>query len=182
MILNIPIALTLFRFILIPVFVGVFYLPFESAYFAAALIFVLASFTDYLDGYLARRLNQSTEFGAFLDPVADKVMVATALVLLVDHYSVWWITLPALIMICREIVISALREWMAELGKRGRVAVSRLGKYKTAVQMVAITGLIWQHNSLIINLAVLCLYAATILTLTSMWVYIAAAWKDLIRK
>ncbi|GLP96124.1 CDP-diacylglycerol--glycerol-3-phosphate 3-phosphatidyltransferase [Paraferrimonas sedimenticola] len=182
MIFNIPIALTLFRLLLIPVFVVVFYLPVSWAYFAAAAIFVLASITDYLDGYLARRLNQSTEFGAFLDPVADKVMVAISLVLLAEHYSVWWITLPAAIMISREIVISALREWMAELGKRGNVAVSLLGKVKTATQMVAITGLIWQHNELIITLAVILLYVATLLTFWSMWLYLRAAWQDLARR
>ena len=111
--LNIPNILTLFRLALIPVFVIVFYFPVEWSYFAAAVFFVLAAITDWFDGYLARRLNQSTAFGAFLDPVADKVMVATALVLIVEHYSSVFITIPAVIMIGREILISALREWMA---------------------------------------------------------------------
>lgn len=122
--LNIPTLLTLFRVILIPFFVLAFYLPFAWAPFVCALIFVVAAVTDWFDGYLARRLKQTTRFGAFLDPVADKVMVATALVLVTEYYHVWWVTLPAATMIAREIIISALREWMAEIGKRSSVAVS----------------------------------------------------------
>ena len=137
--LNIPNILTLFRLALIPVFVIVFYFPVEWSYFAAAVFFVLAAITDWFDGYLARRLNQSTAFGAFLDPVADKVMVATALVLIVEHYSSVFITIPAVIMIGREILISALREWMAELGKRASVAVGLAGKWKTTIQMMSLT-------------------------------------------
>lgn len=105
---------------------------------AAALVFALAAITDWFDGYLARKLDQTSPFGAFLDPVADKLMVATALVLLVDTYSNFWITVPAIIIIGREIVISALREWMAELGKRANIAVSYVGKLKTALQMLSI--------------------------------------------
>lgn len=96
--------------------------------FAAALIFCVAAVTDWFDGFLARRWNQSTRFGAFLDPVADKVLVAIAMVLVTEHYHSWWVTLPAATMIAREIIISALREWMAELGKRSSVVVSGLGK------------------------------------------------------
>ncbi|VTP70113.1 CDP-diacylglycerol--glycerol-3-phosphate 3-phosphatidyltransferase [Leclercia adecarboxylata] len=128
--LNIPTLLTLFRVVLIPFFVLAFYLPFVWAPFACALIFFVAAVTDWFDGYLARRWNQSTRFGAFLDPVADKVMVAIAMVLVVEHYHSWWVTLPAATMIAREIIISALREWMAELGKRSSVAVSWIGKVK----------------------------------------------------
>ncbi|HGY8407454.1 TPA: CDP-diacylglycerol--glycerol-3-phosphate 3-phosphatidyltransferase, partial [Escherichia coli] len=114
---NIPTLLTLFRVILIPFFVLVFYLPVTWSPFAAALIFCVAAVTDWFDGFLARRWNQSTRFGAFLDPVADKVLVAIAMVLVTEHYHSWWVTLPAATMIAREIIISALREWMAELGK-----------------------------------------------------------------
>lgn len=107
-----------------------FYLPFSWAPFACALIFFVAAVTDWFDGFLARRWNQSTRFGAFLDPVADKVMVAIAMVLVAEHYHTRWVTLPAATMIAREIIISALREWMAELGKRSSVAVSWIGKVK----------------------------------------------------
>ncbi|GGI84768.1 CDP-diacylglycerol--glycerol-3-phosphate 3-phosphatidyltransferase [Shewanella gelidii] len=177
---NVPIALTLFRLLLLPVFVVFFYLPYEWAPFWAAFVFWLAAVTDALDGYAARKLKQLTRFGAFLDPVADKVMVTTALVLLVADYNSLWMTLPALLMIGREIVISALREWMAEIGKRGSVAVSWVGKFKTAAQMAAITGLIWKPNEFIIILAYITFYIAAVLTFWSMMTYIMAAWKDLI--
>ncbi|MCL2919740.1 CDP-diacylglycerol--glycerol-3-phosphate 3-phosphatidyltransferase [Shewanella litorisediminis] len=176
---NLPIALTLFRLFLLPVFVVIFYLPYSWTPFAAALVFWLAAITDALDGYAARKLGQLTRFGAFLDPVADKVMVVTALVLLVADYNSPWMTLPALFMIGREIVISALREWMAEIGKRGAVAVSWIGKYKTAAQMVAIIGLIWKPNTFLVDLAYGLFYLAAILTFWSMMSYILAAWKDL---
>ncbi|QWL08184.1 CDP-diacylglycerol--glycerol-3-phosphate 3-phosphatidyltransferase [Shewanella algae] len=177
---NIPIALTWFRLFLLPVFVLVFYLPYSWAPFMAAFVFWLAAITDALDGYAARKLEQSTRFGAFLDPVADKLMVTTALVLLVEDYNTIWLTLPALFMIGRELVISALREWMAEIGKRGAVAVSWIGKYKTAAQMVAIIGLIWKQGDWMIYTAYALLYVAAILTFWSMISYIKAAWKDLI--
>ncbi len=176
---NLPIALTLFRLFLVPVFIVLFYLPFHWAAFAAAFAFWLAAITDALDGYAARKLKQSTRFGAFLDPVADKLMVVLALLLLVEQYGSVWLTIPAIIMVGREIVISALREWMAEIGKRGVVAVSWVGKYKTAVQMTAITGLIWQYNQFMIYLAYVFLYIAAVLTFWSMISYIKAAWKDL---
>ncbi|MDF0534444.1 CDP-diacylglycerol--glycerol-3-phosphate 3-phosphatidyltransferase [Shewanella yunxiaonensis] len=176
---NLPIALTWFRLFLLPVFVLVFYLPYHWMHFLAAFIFWLAAITDALDGYAARKLQQSTRFGAFLDPVADKLMVTTALVLLVEEYNTAWLTLPALFMIGREIVISALREWMAEIGKRGIVAVSWIGKYKTAAQMVAIIGLIWQTGPIMVTTAYVLLYIAAILTFWSMMNYIQAAWKDL---
>ena len=136
--MNLPNIITLFRVFLIPVIVIVFYLPYSWAYIASALIFALAGVTDWFDGYLARRLDQSTPFGAFLDPVADKLMVVIALVLLVEHIADPVFTIPAIVIIGREILISALREWMAELGKRTSVAVSNIGKFKTALQMLAI--------------------------------------------
>lgn len=178
---NIPNTLTTFRLLLIPVFAVVFYLPYSWAFFAAAFIFWLASVTDILDGYLARKLEQSTPFGAFLDPVADKVMVSVALVILATHYQNIYITLASLIIISREIVISALREWMAEQGKRSNVAVSNMGKYKTAAQMLAIIGLIWQYSSWMTMLSYALLAIATVLTLTSMLSYLYAAKSELIK-
>ena len=181
--MNIPNILTLIRIILIPVFVLVYYLPFIYAAQAAALLFGLAALTDWLDGYLARKLDQSTPFGAFLDPVADKLMVAAALVVVVDTYSRalpdWPVitALPAIVIIGREIVISALREWMAEVGKGAQVAVSMLGKIKTTLQMIAILlliaavpGTLWSW------LGIATLYGATVLTLHSMFIYLRAAW------
>lgn len=176
---NIPNLLTFFRILLIPVFVIMFYLPYQWSYLAAAIVFILAAATDWFDGYLARKLNQSTAFGAFLDPVADKIMVAAALVVIVEHYNTIWVTIPAMTMIGREIIISALREWMAELGKRSAVAVSWIGKWKTMIQMVSLTGLIWQYNVWMVWLAYVLLYVATVLTFWSMFQYMKAAWGDL---
>ena len=176
---NIPTLLTLFRVILIPFFVLAFYLPFSWAPFACALIFFVAAVTDWFDGFLARRWNQSTRFGAFLDPVADKVMVAIAMVLVAEHYHTWWVTLPAATMIGREIIISALREWMAELGKRSSVAVGWMGKWKTTIQMIALTGLIWEANIWMVWAAYVLLYVAVVLTFSSMLQYLRAAWGDL---
>ncbi|MCE9908833.1 CDP-diacylglycerol--glycerol-3-phosphate 3-phosphatidyltransferase, partial [Hafnia paralvei] len=167
--LNIPTLLTLFRVILIPFFVVAFYLPFVWAPLACALIFVFAAVTDWFDGFLARRWKQTTRFGAFLDPVADKVMVATALVLVTEHYHVWWITLPAATMIAREIIISALREWMAEIGKRSSVAVSWIGKVKTSAQMLSLVALLWRPDGYVIVAGVIALYIAAVLTFWSMF-------------
>ncbi len=180
---NIPNLLTLFRLILIPVFILCFYSGAENARFWAAFVFCLAAITDALDGYLARKLQQSTPFGAFLDPVADKVIVAAALVLIaVDSLSLW-ITVPAIIMISREIVISALREWMAEIGKRANVAVSGMGKVKTITQMLALIGLIWRPEHWLVSwftpAGIALLYVATLLTVWSMCSYLRAAWRDL---
>lgn len=176
---TLPNLLTTFRLILIPFFAVVFYLPVSWAYFAAALIFVVAAITDYFDGYFARKLEQTSPFGAFLDPVADKVMVATALIMLVAHYHSIWVTIPALIMIGREVIISALREWMAQMGKRDSVAVNSLGKYKTTAQMTAIIALLWQLYPWMIQLGMVTLYVATILTIWSMLTYLKAAWPSL---
>ncbi len=179
---NIPNFLTLLRIFLIPVFVVVFYLPWEWANQACALVFTLAGVTDWLDGYLARRLNQVSSMGAFLDPVADKLMVATALILLVQADPRPALAVPALIIIGREITISALREWMAELGARAKVAVSVIGKIKTAVQIVAIIMLIFRKDLFglpIYTIGYVLLYVAAILTLWSMLVYLRAAWPSL---
>nr|WP_282557807.1 CDP-diacylglycerol--glycerol-3-phosphate 3-phosphatidyltransferase [Providencia burhodogranariea] len=177
--LNIPTWLTLFRVILIPFFVLAFYLPVSWGPFVSAFIFVIAAVTDWFDGYLARLWKQTTKFGAFLDPVADKVMVATALVLVTESFDIWYVTLPAAIMIAREIIISSLREWMAEIGKRSSVAVSWIGKFKTTAQMMSLVGLLWRPNLLIENLAIALLYIAAILTFWSMYQYLRAAWGDL---
>lgn len=180
--LNIPTWLTLFRVILIPFFVLAFYLPFSWAPVVSAAIFVLAAMTDWFDGFLARRLKQTTRFGAFLDPVADKVMVATALVLVTEYYAVWWITLPAITMIAREIIISSLREWMAELGKRSSVAVSWIGKVKTTAQMAALVWMLWRPNAWVEWAGIGLLWVAAVLTLWSMLQYLNAARGDLLEQ
>lgn len=176
---NIPNLLTSFRIVLIPVFLVIYYIPGPEAHFWAALVFVFAAITDALDGYIARKFNQFTAFGAFLDPVADKVMVATAFVVVVENYAAAWVTIPALAIISRELVVSALREWMAQIGRQERVAVSSLGKWKTIAQMVALVGLLWQANTFVIVTAGILLYIAFALTLWSMWEYLRAAWTDL---
>ncbi|MBL4829295.1 MAG: CDP-diacylglycerol--glycerol-3-phosphate 3-phosphatidyltransferase [Aliivibrio sp.] len=177
---SIPNILTLARLFLIPVIVVVFYLPYEWSAMAAAAVFWVAGFTDWLDGVIARKLQQSTKFGAFIDPVADKVMVAASLVLITDYYHTLWITIPAITMIAREIIISALREWMAEIGKRSNVAVSWVGKVKTVTQMFALWVLIWHHNDYMIWVGYASLYVATILTYWSMFQYLSAAKDDLL--
>lgn len=181
--------MTLARLLSVPVFVAVFYLPYKWAGLAAAIIFVIAGITDALDGYLARRLGQTSRFGAFLDPVADKLIVAAALVMLVQQHSNIWLTLPSIVIISREITVSALREWMAEIGARSRVAVSGIGKIKTIMQIAAITGLLAKSPVITDTGDVLMtpflwltygsLYVATALTLWSMLVYLRAAWPEL---
>jgi len=180
--MNIPNSLTLFRIVLIPVLVALFYWPAAHTYFLTAAVFAVAAGTDWLDGYLARKLGQSTPLGAFLDPVADKLMVAVALALLIERYDAAWFTIPAVIIIGREIVISALREWMAELGKRTSVAVSYLGKVKTTAQMVAIFGWLLvspDSDGYLYYANIVLLYTAALLTLWSMVIYLHAAWPDL---
>jgi CDP-diacylglycerol--glycerol-3-phosphate 3-phosphatidyltransferase len=176
---TIPNILTLLRIILIPVLVLVFYSPLEWSYQISAAIFGLAAVTDWLDGYLARRLQQLSVFGAFLDPVADKLMVTVALVLLVQDNPSPLFAVPAAVIVGREIAISALREWMSEIGERTKVAVSIIGKIKTTIQMVAILLLLYKlplgpfpaHD-----VGIILLYVAAILTLWSMLVYLRAAW------
>ncbi len=180
--LNLPTLLTLLRIALIPVFVGVFFLPFRNAHLLCTALFGLAAITDWLDGYLARRLGQTSAFGAFLDPVADKLMVATALVLLVQAIPTPLMAVAATIIIGREIAISALREWMAQIGNHGRVVVSKIGKIKTTVQMIAVLLLLyreplWIFPTLQIGLGLLI--AAAALTLWSMLHYLTAAWPAL---
>lgn len=179
--INLPNLLTLLRIALIPVFVILFYWPSAWAIWAAAIVFALAGFTDWLDGYLARKLQQSTALGAFLDPVADKLMVAVALVLLVQLYANVWIALASLVIIAREIFISALREWMASQQLRSKVAVGLIGKYKATAQMVAVECLILANNQTasLIDLGYLMLALAVVLTLWSMLIYLKDAWPNL---
>ncbi len=183
--INIPNSLTVSRIIMVPVLVLVFYWPFENHKMVAAGLFGLAAITDWFDGYLARRLGQMTEFGAFLDPVADKLMVVVALVLLVEQHSDILFTLAACVIVGREIVISALREWMAELGARTSVAVSMIGKIKTTLQMIAIVALLALppgSEPILLGLSYALLYAAAILTLWSMAIYLRAAWKVILER
>jgi cardiolipin synthase len=181
---NIPILLTWLRVALIPLVVGVYYLPehwlpVADRNLAATLVFIVAAITDWFDGYLARRWNETSAFGAFLDPVADKLMVAGALLVLVQLDRVNAVI--AFIIIGREITISALREWMAEIGARKSVAVSSLGKIKTAAQMVAIPMLLF-HDPLfggvldIHRCGELLLWVAGVLTVWSMFYYLRRAW------
>lgn len=178
---NIPNLLTLLRVILIPLLVVVFYLPYSWAHFVAAFLFILAAVTDWLDGYLARRLGQTSPFGAFLDPVADKLVVIVVLVLLVEQQATLWFTIPALVIIARELFVSALREWMAETGNRTRVAVSYIGKVKTTVQMLALIALLVfppeTGLAFLRGIGFILLYGSVVLTLWSMVIYLKAAMK-----
>lgn len=180
--MGIPNILTLLRIILIPVFILLFYLPFRGSHVLAAIIFIFAAMTDWLDGYLARSLGQVSKLGTFLDPVADKLIVVTALVLLVGDRALPYLAIPAIVIICREIMVSALREWMAEIGQRKRLAVTLLGKIKTTLQMLAIILLLlykpgtWKGFA---GLGYVLLYLAVFLTLWSMCLYLKSAWRDL---
>jgi len=180
--MTIPTILTYLRIALIPIFVLFFYLPTSWANIAATAIFSLAAITDWFDGYLARRLNQTSAFGAFLDPVADKLMVAAALILIVQATPTIWIAIPAMIIIGREIAVSALREWMAELGQSAQVAVSMLGKIKTTAQITSLILLIYHEPLLgmpIELLGIIALYIAAALTLWSMAIYLQNAWPSM---
>jgi CDP-diacylglycerol--glycerol-3-phosphate 3-phosphatidyltransferase len=178
---NIPNAVTLFRIVLIPVFIGLFYVPeHNGAYALATFVYWLASISDWFDGYLARKLDQQSALGAFLDPLADKLMVIIALVLLVSrHPDNYWIVGSSLIIIAREIIVSSLREWMAAQGKSEQVAVSFVGKAKTVGQMFAILFLIYEKDLLGMPTLILgtgLLVWAALLTILSMLVYLQAAW------
>ena len=169
--MGIPNLLTFLRIILIPVFILLFYLPFRGSHVLAAIIFIFA-----------RSLGQVSKLGTFLDPVADKLIVVTALVLLVGDRVLPYLAIPAIVIICREIMVSALREWMAEIGKRTRIAVTRIGKIKTTVQMLALILLLLYKPGAWFALALsgyLLLYLAALLTLWSMSLYLKAAWHDL---
>ncbi|HVI55609.1 MAG TPA: CDP-diacylglycerol--glycerol-3-phosphate 3-phosphatidyltransferase [Luteibacter sp.] len=184
--INLPTWLTLFRVLLLPVMVVVFYLPFRWSNLGAAAVFVIAGFTDWLDGYLARRMNLTSAFGAFLDPVADKLMVAVTLFLLVQSHPGGWqgvlLAVTASVIVGREISVSALREWMAQIGARSKVKVAFLGKLKTLAQMVALVVLLVQHDTESLasyNVGEALLVLAGILTIWSGVDYLRAAWPSL---
>ena len=181
---TLPNSLTLARVALIPVLIVAFYLPFSWGQRVAAVIFMIASITDWLDGYFARKLEQMSSFGAFLDPVADKLLVASSLLLLVGAGDRGYITIPAIIIVGREIIISALREWMAEVGSRASVAVNYVGKIKTAMQMTAVVLLLAfkPMMSWLGVIGLISLYAAAFLTIWSMLAYLIVAWSELTKK
>jgi CDP-diacylglycerol--glycerol-3-phosphate 3-phosphatidyltransferase len=175
---NVPTNLTLLRIALIPLLMVVFYLPWAYTNIACTAIFIAAGITDWLDGYLARKMQLETPFGAFLDPVADKLMVAFVLVLIVQQQANPYLAVPAAVIIGREITIASLREWMAEIGQRAKVKVSLLGKWKTTAQMVAIGMLLYREDlfGIPVNaIGYVLLYIAAVLTLWSMINYLAAA-------
>jgi CDP-diacylglycerol---glycerol-3-phosphate 3-phosphatidyltransferase len=182
MLWTVPNVLTWLRILAIPLVVILFYLPFHWSDPAAGLLFAAAGITDSLDGYYARKLGQTSRLGAFLDPVADKLIVAVALVLIVSKDPRWTVVLMASVIIGREIAISALREWMAEIGQRTKVAVSKLGKYKTILQIVGLSMMLYRWDLFgipIYQLGFLLTGIAAVLTLVSMVDYLRAAWPDL---
>ncbi|MCQ4165357.1 CDP-diacylglycerol--glycerol-3-phosphate 3-phosphatidyltransferase [Tahibacter harae] len=177
--LTLPTLLTLFRIVLLPVMVIVFYLPVAWANLAAAGIFIAAALTDWLDGWIARRYGMTSAFGAFLDPVADKLMVAVTLFLLVQQNPTELLAVTSAVIVGREISISALREWMAEIGQRAKVRVAAVGKIKTVVQMIALVVLLHQHEFpelRLYRIGEYLLVAAAALTIWSALVYVRAAW------
>jgi CDP-diacylglycerol--glycerol-3-phosphate 3-phosphatidyltransferase len=179
---NLPNTLTWLRILMIPGVIILFYLPFWWAHPAAGVGFALAGITDTLDGYFARKLGLTSRLGAFLDPVADKLIVAAALVLIVSADPRWYIAIMATVIIGREIAVSALREWMAEIGARGRIKVSILGKYKTIMQITGLSMMLFRHDLLgipIYKLGLLLTAVAAVLTLWSMILYLRLAWPEL---
>jgi CDP-diacylglycerol---glycerol-3-phosphate 3-phosphatidyltransferase len=181
---NWPNTLTWLRICAIPLIALLFYMPYPWGDPSAGLLFAAAGITDSLDGYLARRLGQTSRLGAFLDPVADKLIVAVALVLLVSKDPSWLITLTAAVIIGREITISALREWMAEIGQRRKVAVSQLGKYKTILQIAGLSFMLFRvplFGLPTYKIGVVLTEIAAAATLYSMVAYLRAAWPELRR-
>ena len=177
--LNLAIVLTLFRIAAIPAVVVLFYSPLPNARPIAAILFGIAAITDFLDGWVARRFHQYSRFGEFLDPVADKLMVAIVLVMLVQGDPKFYVDIIAMIIIGREITISALREWMATLGERGIVKVDVTGKVKTTLQMFGIAFMVYQNELFgidIYGLGFALLVLAAGMTIWSMFVYLRAAW------
>lgn len=187
--LNLPILLTLSRIAVIPVFVIVYYLPVDWSNLVCTWLFIIAAITDWADGHIARRYGLTSRFGAFLDPVADKLMVAVVLILLVDRnptgFGAIWLAIPAVIIVGREITISALREWMAEVGQQAKVAVSFIGKIKTVAQLVALPFMIYREDLFgvipVVQIGFVLLYVAAILTIWSMALYVRGAWPTLKR-
>ena len=182
--LTLPTAITLFRIALIPLFVVVFYLPFSWVNIAGSAIFFVACVSDWVDGYLARSMQLESQFGAFLDPVADKLMVVVIIVLLVQANPSIYVALPSVVIVAREISISALREWMAQIGSSATVKVSFIGKIKTMAQMFALGFMIFSDPFLglpIFEIGLVIYYLAAILTIVSMVVYLRAAWPVITR-
>lgn len=183
--MNLPTLLTLTRIAAIPVVMVCYYLPFSWGPPLSSLVFILAAITDWFDGYLARTMKLTTSLGAFLDPVADKLLVAAALIIVLGRQSLPYLAIPVVVIVGREIMISALREWMAEIGKRTSVAVTYLGKIKTTFQMIAVILLLWYSPGFVYSpvyilwLGVIALYFAAALTLWSMCLYLKVAWNDL---
>lgn len=180
--MNIPTILTLSRIAVIPLLLVCYYLPFPWAHLVAAILFCLSAITDWLDGYLARSLSQTTPLGAFLDPVADKLVVCVVIVMIISQKYADHLVIPAFIIIGREITISALRQWMSELGKRASLAVTYLGKVKTAIQMISLIVLLLYTRRLpdwVLYTGEVLLYIAAALTLWSMINYLKVAWGDL---
>lgn len=180
---NVPNTLTWLRILMIPAILALFYLlPYPWADPAACAAFALAGITDSLDGYYARKLGQTSRLGAFLDPVADKLIVAAALVLIVSKDPRWFVVIVAVVIIGREIAVSALREWMAEIGARGRIKVSLLAKYKTIMQIVGLSLLLFRQDIFIIptyKFGLALTAVAAVLTLWSMIQYLRLAWPEL---
>lgn len=177
--LTLPLTLTVARVAAIPVVLALFFLDWHYSRYAATVLYAAAGITDWLDGWLARRWNQTSKFGAFLDPVADKLLVAVCLVMLLRDDPSAILAVVVAVIIGREITISALREWMAELGQRTSVAVSRIGKWKTGFQMTAIGMMIWKTSVLGLPIYAIgygLLFVAAALTIWSMAVYLRAAW------
>jgi CDP-diacylglycerol---glycerol-3-phosphate 3-phosphatidyltransferase len=180
---NVPNTLTWLRILMIPAIFVLFYLlPYPWADPASCAAFALAGITDSLDGYYARKLGQTSRLGAFLDPVADKLIVAAALILIVSRDPRWFVVIVAVVIIGREIAVSALREWMAEIGARSRIKVSVLAKYKTIMQIVGLSLLLFREDLFIIptyKLGLLLTAIAAVLTLWSMVQYLRLAWPEL---
>ncbi len=177
--LNLAIILTLFRIAAIPAVVICFYSPIPNARPIAAILFGIAAVTDFIDGWVARKFNQTSRFGEFLDPVADKLMVAIVLVMLVQAQSGWFEDIIAMIIIGREITISALREWMATIGERANVKVSTAGKVKTTLQMFGIAFMVYRNPMFGIDVyavGFVLLVLAAVMTIWSMIIYLKAAW------
>lgn len=180
--MNLANFFTCLRVLLIPVFMLIYYADFSGHHMVASGIFIIACITDWLDGHTARRLKQTSRFGAFLDPVADKLLVAISLVMLAANYPSAWYVVPAALIVAREVLVSALREWMAEQQQRDAVAVGKIGKWKTTVQMIALSVLLatdpqgpiwlWGPGYALINVA-------AALALWSMFIYLQNAWPQL---
>ena len=179
---NLPNTLTWLRILMIPAILILFYLPYWWKNPAACAAFALAGITDSLDGYYARKWGQTSRLGAFLDPVADKLIVAAALVLIVSRDPRWFVVIVAVVIIGREIAVSALREWMAEIGARSRIRVSVWGKYKTVMQIIGLSLLLFRYDVFgipIYKLGLVLTGVAAVLTLWSMFLYLRLAWPEL---